>query len=52
MPTHLPIRTGPRVTSEAELVALFSFLPWLACLLLAHAYPGIAGAFALLGQLT
>jgi hypothetical protein len=35
-----------------ELVALFSFLPWVACLLLAHAYPQIAGGFVLLGQLS
>jgi hypothetical protein len=34
-----------------QLVALFSFLPWLACLLLAHAYPAIASGFVLLGQL-
>jgi hypothetical protein len=34
-----------------ELVAAFSLLPWFACLLLAHAYPAVAHAYVLLGQL-
>ena len=57
MPTDLPTRIPPRATSrrtafELELVALFALLPWFACMLLVHAYPAIAGAFVLLGQLS
>jgi len=51
VPTDLPARHRPRVTSEAGLVALFSLLPWLICLLLARTYPAVAHAYVLLGQL-
>jgi len=51
VPTDVPARHRPRVTSEVELVAAFSLLPWFACLLLAHAYPAVAHAYVLLGQL-
>jgi hypothetical protein len=34
-----------------ELVALFSLVPWIICLLLARAYPAVAHAYVLLGQL-
>jgi hypothetical protein len=51
VPTELPVRRKPRATSEAELVALFSLLPWFVCLLLARTYPAVAHAYVLLGQL-
>lgn len=53
MPTDLPIRAKKKIiASETGLVALISIVPWLACLLLAHAFPEIAGAFALVGQIS
>jgi len=41
-----------RGAAELKLVALISLLPLLACLFLAHAFPQIAGAFALMGQIS
>lgn len=38
--------------SEVELVAVLSLLPLFACMLLVHAYPSLATAFVLLGQLS
>jgi hypothetical protein len=52
VPTDLPIRPRTSIASAAKLVTLISFLPWLACLLLAHALPAVAPAFALVGQIS
>jgi hypothetical protein len=52
VPTVLPIRRKKRsVAPEVELIAAISIVPWLACLLLAHAFPLVAGAFAIAGQI-
>jgi hypothetical protein len=52
VPTDIPTRRQPPATSELELVALFSLLPCIACVLLARAYPAVARAFVLLGRLS
>ena len=50
MPTVLPIRRKTKnIAAELELIALMSIAPWLACLLLVHAFPQVAGAFAMAG---
>lgn len=50
MPTELPVRTRSTHTSELELIALASLLPWCVSLLLACYHPAIAQAFVLTGQ--
>jgi hypothetical protein len=51
VPTELPTKRKSRARSEGELVALFSLVPWIICLVLARAYPAIAHAYVLLGQI-
>ena len=53
MPTVLPIRGKGKksIVSDTELIAVISIVPWLACLLLVHAFPQVAGAFAMAGQI-
>jgi hypothetical protein len=52
VPTVLPIRRKKRsIAPETELIAVISIVPWLACLLLVHAFPMFAGAFTLAGQI-
>jgi hypothetical protein len=52
VPTVLPIRRKKRsIAPETELIAVISIVPWLACLLLVHACPLVAGAFAIAGQI-
>ncbi len=52
MPTDLRTTSRPILTADKQLIALVSLLPWSICLLLAHAYPAIAMAFALAGRLS
>jgi hypothetical protein len=51
VPTVLPIREKTSIVSDADLVAVISIVPWLACLLLVHAFPLVASAFAMAGQI-
>lgn len=52
MPTVLPLRRKRKnIPAELEFIALMSIVPWLACLLLVHAFPLVAGAFAMAGQI-
>jgi hypothetical protein len=51
VPTELPVRTQSTRTSELELLALASLLPWCFSLLLACHEPAVAHAFLLMGQL-
>jgi hypothetical protein len=51
VPTDVRPRARPILSAEQRLIALASILPWLVSMLLAHAYPAIAGAFVLVGRL-
>ncbi len=52
VPTVLPLRRKRKnIPAELEFIALMSIVPWLACLLLVHAFPLVAGAFAMAGQI-
>jgi hypothetical protein len=53
VPTVLPIRGKGKksIVSDTELIAVISIVPWLACLLLVHVFPQVAGAFAMAGQI-
>jgi len=52
VPTVLPSRGKKSIAADVELVALISIVPCIASLILAHAFPEVAGAFALVGQIS